>query len=128
MNNGKPTFIITLPFSTVKVTNEDIDDIMDTAMAGCTHWCLKAKVIGEYLGKSASDQISRQGALEFYPEGDKSVILTKVKFREGLYKWLLSLEDETSVMDGKRIDPGAIDADAADSILQYALFGELVYS
>lgn len=49
------------------VTPQDIDDIMVTALeGGINYWCRKAKVVGEYLGECASDQISRGGSLILY--------------------------------------------------------------
>ena len=42
----------------VRVSNEDIDDIMVSALeGGINYWCRKAEVKGEYLGEYASDQI-----------------------------------------------------------------------
>ena len=49
-----------------EVTSQDIDDIMATALDSISYWCRKAKVVGEYLGEYASDQISRGGSLILY--------------------------------------------------------------
>ena len=46
----------------VRVSNEDIDDIMVSALeGGINYWCRKAEVKGEYLREYASDQISSGG-------------------------------------------------------------------
>lgn len=114
---------------TVEVFGRDIDDILDTAMAGCTHWCDHVDPIGPYLGKYASEQVSRGGRLIFtLMDEDRSVELDRDKFLCGLRQWLQSIDDMDMATCGRRIDPGQIDSDAADMILQYALFGELVYS
>ena len=34
----------------VTLTQQDIDDIMSTALDYIGYWCGKAKVVGEYLG------------------------------------------------------------------------------
>lgn len=133
MSIKKPEFNIELPLSSIQVTNEDIDDIMHTVMEGCAYWCAKSEPVGDYLGDYASDQISRGGILKFYPMAEDGSIedpveLNKEKFRKGLYKWLLSLGNDGRMMKGGWIDPGCIDASDADSILQYALFDELIYS
>lgn len=49
----------------VELTQQDIDDIMVAALeGGINYWCDEAAVEGgEYLGKYASDQISRGGTL-----------------------------------------------------------------
>lgn len=74
----------------VRVRNEDIDDIMVSALeGGINYWCRKAEVKGDYLGEYASDQISRGGELILNDAGEnKSYILSKKKFMEGLKKYI----------------------------------------
>ena len=49
------------------ISDEDIDEIMSAALdGGITYWCGRAKVVGEYLGEYASEQISRDGVLKLY--------------------------------------------------------------
>lgn len=57
---------------TIKLTEEDIDDIMCGALEGgvTAIWCGKVEVCGDYLGKYASEQISRGGELLFYETED----------------------------------------------------------
>lgn len=114
----------------IEVTGEDIDDIIDSAMCGCTYWCESAEPVGCYLGEYASEQISRGGEIDFSPFEDPAVRLDKEKFQKGLTMWLASLSSEKlrMMIPEDMLDPGQIDAEDADSILQYALFGELVYS
>ena len=39
----------------VKLTQQDIDDIMVAALeGGITYWCFKAEVVGDYLGQYAN--------------------------------------------------------------------------
>ena len=53
----------------VNVSEQDIDDILCTAFeGGITYWCDSVRVVGNYLGKYASDQISRGGKLKFHVE------------------------------------------------------------
>lgn len=48
----------------IVITQEDVDDIMSTAldssMLQC--WCSEVNVVGRYLGEYASDQIRSAGA------------------------------------------------------------------
>lgn len=122
----------------VRVRNEDIDDIMVSALeGGINYWCRKAEVKGDYLGEYASDQISRGGELILHDaEENKSYTLSKEKFVEGLKKYIAAgntgcIDQETNsigVYTGKlNIDPGNIDAGAADCIIQYALFDDVIY-
>ena len=116
----------------VEVTDEDIDDIMASALeGGINYWCSKARVEGEYLGEFASDQISRGGELKLYDWEEEAVhTLTKEKFIEGLRLYLKDEEAAACVYienGNAGVDPGLIDGPAADCIIQYAIFGELVY-
>ena len=114
---------------TITVTNQDIDDIMCTALeGGITYWCSKAKVIGEYLGEYASEQISRGGVLMIYHEDEAPCDLTKEKLLEGVQRaieegWYADYE----WYDANGIDTCNVDAEVADCIVQFALFGEVVY-
>ena len=115
----------------LEITGRDIDDIMATALeGGITYWCTRVKVEGEYLGEYASDQISRGGTLKIYnSEGEAVHQLTREKFTRGLEMYLENPIYETLYLeDGKyKVDVGSIDACAADSIIQYALFDEIIY-
>lgn len=115
--------------TTVIITSQDIDDIVCTALeGGITYWCCKAKVVGEYLGEYASDQISRGGKLILYDaESDDKWTLTRGNFLNGLRLWLMNgMDVDHGVYEGK-LDTGAIDASSADCIIQYALFGKIVF-
>lgn len=111
------------------VSDEDIDDIMSAALdGGITYWCGRAKVVGEYLGEYASEQISRGGVLKLYDiEEPKAVYeLTLDKFLVGLRLWIEN-ERAFQLTEAGRLDVGQIDAAAADTIIQYALFCDIVY-
>lgn len=115
----------------VKVTMEDIDDIMVSALEdGICYWCCKAEVVGrKYLGEYASDQIARGGFLKLHDaDTDHVFVLNLDKFLKGLNMWL---ERNPNVLikenDWYRIDVGNIDAVGADSIVQLALFGEEIF-
>lgn len=114
------------------VTDQDIDDIMSTALDGAiAYWCMRAEVVGNYLGEYASDQISRGGSLTLYCFGEKKGYeLTKEKFLEGVQKIVNEGPGMVFVYreaDKLLLECGAIDGEAADLIIQYALFGEEVY-
>ena len=110
------------------VSDEDIDDIMSAALdGGITYWCCKAEVVGEYLGDYASEQISRGGTLKLYDIEDGTISeLTLDKFLVGLRLWIEN-ERSFALTDAGRLDVGQIDALAADTIIQYALFNDVVF-
>ena len=113
---------------TFKVLDEDIDDIMCTALeGGITYWCNRAEIVGDkYLGEYASEQISRGGELRLYDcESDAVYTLTLDKFLRGLATYVSGCYD--IAVDGGRVDPGQIDAEGADCIIQYAIFDDVIY-
>lgn len=121
----------------VTVQNEDIDDIMVSALeGGINYWCKKAEVADDYLGEYASDQISRGGELILHDmEESKGYIVSKEKLIEGLKKYIAAGNEcivreteDYGIYTGKlSIDAGNIDALAADCIIQYAVFGDVIY-
>ena len=113
----------------VKLTQQDIDDIMVAALeGGIDYWCFKAEVVGDYLGEYASEQISRGGMLKLYDieSGDK-YWLDLEKFLNGFRLWLENGGDQYGAVQGREWDYCNIDAGCADEIIQYALFGEVIY-
>ena len=89
------------------------------------YWCNQAEVVGEYLGEYATEQISKGGSLILYDcESDDKWEINKEKFIKGLQMYLS--KNGSSLSDGG-IDTGMIDAIGADCIVQYAIFGELVF-
>lgn len=116
----------------VVVNDEDIDDIMAGALeGGINYWCDEAKVIGNYLGEYASEQISRDGQLKLHDfEEEEDYILDKEKFLKGLKMYLENphpyniLEE---IDNGFMVDVCNADATVCDMIVQYALFDDVIY-
>ena len=122
--------ITIFPKMSVKITQEDIDDIMVSALeGGINYWCCKAEVVGDYLGEYASEQISRGGTLKLYDaEEDEVYELNLDKLISGItkaisegyfkhYEWYSATE----------IDPCNVDAEVADVIIQLALFDDVIF-
>lgn len=112
----------------VKLTKENIDDIMASALeGGITYWCKKAVVVDDYLGEYASEQISRGGTLRLYDsEEDEVYELTLEKFLNGFALACRKGYGEDWI-DGIDVDTCQIDAIGADTIVQLALFGEVQF-
>lgn len=117
----------------VGLTEEDVDDIMVSALeGGITYWADKAVVVGDYLGEYASEQISRGGTLRIHTEEPFDEADTEwyeldiEKFKKGVSLWLAN--GGASCIEGGELDVCMVDALAADSIIQYALFGEVIYA
>ena len=112
----------------VDLTQQDIDDIMVTALEdGICYWCGRAEVVGEMLGDYAHEQISRGGSLILHDaESSDKWELTLEKFLRGVELYIKE-GDRVQVEDYKLVDCGELDAADADCIVQYALFGKLVF-
>ena len=114
----------------IKITQEDIDDIMCSALeGGINYWCCKAEVVDKYLGEWAHEQISRGGTLKLYDaEEDEIYELTLEKFLSGIQKAIEgNYYSEYEWCDGFIIDTCQVDAEVADTIVQLALFDEVVF-
>lgn len=113
----------------IVLSQQDIDDIMVCALeGGITYWYFKAEVVGEYLGEYASEQISRGGMLKLYDmEGGEKYWLDLDKFLNGFKLWLENDGDQYGAVENGEVDCCNIDAECADAIIQYALFGEVIY-
>lgn len=114
------------------ITGEDIDDIMAGALeGGISYWCSRVEVDGKYLGDYASEQISRGGQLILCEICGTKHLLTRGKLVDGIVKYLqnphpyniLNCWRETFM----KIDTGKCDEMVCDMIIQYAIFGEVVY-
>ena len=108
----------------IRYTQQDIDDLMSMALdGGITYWCRRADVNEtQYYGDYASDQISRGGSLTLYDaESDEKWVLTLDKLMHGLF---LALADKEMHISS---DPDEWDAADADTIIQFALFDEVVF-
>lgn len=114
----------------VTLTEQDIDDIMVAALeGGINYWCDEAEVIEE---KRVADwghkQIARGGVLVLHDaESDDTWELNLEKFLNGFKLWIEAGKDVYGVVSDGEVDPCNIDAGCADEIVQYALFGELVF-
>lgn len=115
--------------TTVVITKENLDDIMAAALeGGINHWCKKIEVFGELLGGCTSDQISRGGKLWFYDaESPKTWLLTRDKLLEGVKSWLTNGMDIDHGIYNGIFDSSVVDSVEADCIIQYALFGKVVF-
>ena len=114
----------------IKVTSSEIDNIMCTAIeGGINYWC------DGYYGSDGDfsllpenqveikyewEHLVYNGYLTMIEDGNIEHKLDQEKFIKGLQMWI----DKHHVTT---IDTGDIDADDADCIVQYALFGELKY-
>ena len=116
----------------IKLTTEDIDDIMVAALeGGCNYWCSEAEVVEDRrCADWGHEQIARGGALIFHDieDYDEKWGLDLKKFLKGFKLWMeQGLDEYGAVQKDGSVDCCQIDAACADEIVQLALFGEIVY-
>ena len=112
----------------LSVTTEEVDDIMCAALeGGITYWCREAEVVGECLGEFGHEQIAQGGELLLHDtEANEVYSLNLRKLMSGISLAVIKGYAH-DWFHGNKIDTGMVDAPAADIIIQFALFGEIVY-
>lgn len=119
------------------LTQQDIDDIMVAALeGGINYWAGEAEVVEEKrVADWGHEQIARGGVLVIHDIEDPGETweLTLEKFLNGFKLWvehgghaICAKEDNGTIEEGG-VDTLGIDAACADEIVQYALFGEMVF-
>ena len=116
----------------VKLTVEDIDDIMVAALeGGINYWCSEAEVVEERRCTDwGHEQIARGGALVLHDveDIDEKWELDLEKFLNGFKLWVeQGLDEYGAVQKDGTVDCCQIDAACADEIVQLALFGEVTF-
>ena len=105
-----------------EVTDDHLDSILTGAFeGGSNYWAAKVEVAkDDYKGKKyASECVAAGGELWIYTDGDGKHRLTRACLINGLQQYLNESKHKNW--------PDGGDAQTDDLILQYALFGEVVY-
>ena len=116
---------------TIIVTNNDIDDIMTTALeGGINYWADQAETVGTLREEDKdlyiSETISRGYTVEIHDAEEGEVYqLDLEKLLNGITYGVQN--GFVEINNGGTIDTGDIDAIAADVIIQAALFGDVIY-
>ena len=121
----------------VELTKEDIEDIMVCALEqGIGYWACLDNTGDAYTYAPEGEPVSItcvKGLLagkdvRFEDTEDESeYILNLDKFLNGFRLWIENGEDKYGAVNGGKVDTSQIDADMADLIVQYAIFGEVVF-
>ena len=114
----------------MNLTQQDIDDIMCAALeGGICYWCRRAEVVEEKrCSEWGHEQIARGGALILHDaESSDKWELNLEKFLTGFKLWVEKGYDRYGAVKHDHIDAYQIDGEAADLIVQLALFGDVVF-
>lgn len=113
----------------ISLTSENVEDIAIAAFCGgINYWVKRIKMIDAPMKTTAAEFLSDGGTLQLFDaESDEVYELTLEKFVNGFKKWVEDGKDEYGAVSTDEIDCSNIDAECADEIIQYALFGEVVF-
>lgn len=115
---------------TIFLEVQDVDDIMVCALeGGINYWADAADVVEEKrVADWGHEQIARGGLLMIHDmEENKKYELNLEKFLAGFKLWFENSYDTYGAVNAGVVDCCMIDAGDADQIIQYALFGDLIY-
>jgi hypothetical protein len=119
----------------VNITDEFIENLICTMLeGGSNYWIRYVKVKDKLNGEPAATWVARQInnnlSVEITTDDDEVKRLNKDKIIRGILRWISEYPEHVSFETAYghlEIDGGNIDAGEADIILQFALFGEIVY-
>lgn len=134
----------------VKITEEELSDLIGDALDSSDYWIGKIRAVEKDKEEAKKYTtwseciIHNLKIMVLDNESDEAYKLSKTAFLEGIGKYILAYGEDLCTAEEESIcmrkdkpaeimktdhvlDTGNIDANIADSILQFGLFGELVY-
>ncbi len=122
---------------TVKLTDQDIEDIIVTALeCGIGYWACLDNTSETYMNAPDDEPVAITASKILLDGGDIKLLddedhdtywfLNLTSLYNGLSKWISGWGGMTAV-EKDMLDTAYVDAEAADIIVQLALFGELVH-
>ena len=122
----------------VYLTDEDVADLMCTAIeGGIGYWACLDNTGDAFINAPKEEPVSETaakiilngGGVTFLEDEDRSQswTLTLEKLLNGV-KMFIEEDNRIGCVEGTRVEMAYIDANDADSIIQYALFGEQIYA
>lgn len=108
-------------------SDQDINDILYSALSTSDSWFTDITIEGNQIGEYITDQVSLGGKL-FIRDKSSSLrfMLNKEKFANGLRRFIKA--NRMECVENGILDIYKIHGKDADSIVQYAIFGEILYS
>lgn len=114
---------------TIKVTDDDLIDIMASAMTGIAYWARDCEKIDKSdRGEYYESAITKHGFYITEDETDERLVLDKETILKGLDLYINGdYEYSNDLLDGESLDCSMIDDCVSDCIVQLGIFGELIY-
>lgn len=134
----------------IKITEEELSDLIGDALDSSDYWIGKIRAVEKDKEEAKKYTtwseciIHNLKIMVLDNESDEAYELSKTAFLEGIGKYILAYGEDLCIAEEESIcmrkdkpaeimktdhvlDTGNIDANIADSMLQFGLFGELVY-
>jgi hypothetical protein len=126
----------------LELDDEFFEDIITCMFEGGSNYWIKYITINHPDGKKPSetpnstwsaDALNKGGTvIVFAHDAELGSVLTRAKLVSGIKGWMITHKGRASIINSSKsgeltLDAGDIDAAEADAILQYALFGKLIY-
>ena len=107
------------PVSTIKLTADDLADIMDTAGMACTYWADEIEVDGDSVRVLDADGIDHDTDKTSIEKAFTLIAEGRIDLWGEIRRYV-----ESAIAEN---DLSWIDSYAADALLQVACFGEIIY-
>lgn len=110
----------------VYFSDQDIDEILYSALNPTDSWFKDIDIEGNPLGEYKTDQVSRGGRLFIRDKlSGLRFMLNKEKFANGLRRFIKV--NGMKYLNDSILDIYKIHMEDADRIVQYSIFGEILY-
>lgn len=113
----------------IKVTDDDLIDIMASIMTGIAYWARDCEKVDKTdKGEFYESAITKHGFYITEDETDERFVLDKETILKGLDLYINGdYEYSNDLLDGESLDCSMIDDCVSDCIVQLGIFGELIY-
>ena len=125
------TITIDIPM-TLDVQGADLDNILTTCFEGGSNYWIDKVEVDDYKGcKYASEVVSNGGDVWIYPDDSPRYFVNKDRLLKGIKMWYEEYHYPKNKHEGvdfhNELQMFDLDAGDTDIILQYSIFGEVIY-
>ena len=142
MNNKKNDNTVISAVTRIKITDNDLEDILSTILEtdAVSYWIDSAEAIYGVQEEPLYKQLTKNGQIKFrltepFERNNYNYILDKNSLLKGIRMYIENKESPYNIIDVPnnchetelRLDTSNIDSLVADIILQYSLFEEIIF-
>ena len=105
----------------------DVDRLLTKVLEDTAYWYHHAEIVSMLTDNYIEKQVARGGVVRFYLHNGTHRDLTIRALVHGLRIWFKKEPDYSVIYNGNVVDVLAIGKEDADRILQYSLFGKVLF-